>query len=336
VAAALTALTNPGVVKVFGFALFATTVVIAYELASSLCRAPWSLLAPFLLLCCPVLLNDAAFSFAHQRVYYLLLTTLAVSVLVLGIEARDPRYHYGALVLMGVLGGATLAGLPTVGVCLFVVLVSTGLWLRHKRGYLVGAVVCFLLALPFLVWNRFHAGSPYPANPVFTRALGYEVNPDVFSPYTWDRVALQFVNGQGASLLDYLRFPFLMVREQASGAALVLFLLGLLWVREGVARALYGFVLLSVWFFELMVPASATVRSTSAALRFHLAALPVMCVVVAMAAEKVALGLPGFVARLAPRLSRLPLGGVCKALVGLVAVAVAGRSALTSSPNWPT
>lgn len=197
---ALIALSNPGVVKIFGLSLLLLTAVGVKQTLDSDLRGRGGIWAAVLFLTATALYNDSWFSFVHERAYQLFLSLFVFSCMLKGALAKEARWQYAGLMASGLLLGVSAGGIFTALAALSAALLSPGLWRGHVRGYLKVMSCAVVLAAVFPAWNYVNTGSPVPVL-VFLNKFFPLSGGGVFNEYLAQRTGL-FFGGAGVSWAD--------------------------------------------------------------------------------------------------------------------------------------
>lgn len=201
VTSAIVAMSNPEMVKVFGFALFMGTYFMLISFCAGHLKGGKFMWASLVLFVSPFFAVDQIFSFAHPRVYLMFLTFFAFSMTFMGHYRKDPKCHYIAIAALGVMSGVNYQGLLAAAVNFIFVLADIRLVRKHLIGYATAVLLSIIIAMIFPVWVYLYQGSPVPEGSAIYKALSsVKRNPPVLTRWLIDRLRLQYEISSPASV----------------------------------------------------------------------------------------------------------------------------------------
>lgn len=264
-------LSNPEIVKLFGFSIFALLSIMLYDFCKCCFNGKWEKFALCVFLLCPVFLDDHLFSFAHDRVYFIFLSFLSFVLLFIGLEKKNIKYHYINFFIMGILVGVNQAGVVSATINFVVLFLFSNEWKKHLKIFSLFFIAFFCISSVFPVWNYVHSGSFMPTNTFINKMFNLNVDSDIFALYLSERVGLQFTNLGETYLLDYLLFPFRFIYEHFS-ILVFFFLLGFLLIsKDRKLRIMYLYIMASMLIYLALFKNSVRLGGYA---RFHFVVLP--------------------------------------------------------------
>lgn len=268
----LVVISNPGIVKLFGFLLFFMTFLMLWDFCFSVLKSPWHFWISFLFLISPYFMDKHLISVAHPRICVVFLSAFSFFLIYLGRFQKDYRYYLLSLLATGLLAGTNYQGMIIAFLNGIFILSDFKAFKKNYIQFGLGFIIFLLLGSVFSIWVWKYHGSPVPHVPAINKIFNFQLNPAMSNAWVFERAISLYKTQAGLSAAQYFLVISRFILDH-TGLLFIFIVLGLLFNKNKKFTFVLVYYVTYVAIFLFIFPNSSDGFGNS---RHQRSALPIL------------------------------------------------------------